>query len=111
MTSDAVVLLIAVFGLLLLALACQRLFRARFVAAAGSGLMGALLLAGAALFFVVSLNLHTYNRLTYEQAVAEIVFEGPRMTGVSLLPVEIVGTAPRLAGVKPVSGFGGLAAK
>ena len=47
MTSDAVVLLIAVFGLLLLALACQRLFRARFVAAAGSGLMGALLLAGA----------------------------------------------------------------
>jgi hypothetical protein len=80
MTSDAVVLLIAVFGLLLLALACQRLFRARFVAAAGSGLMGALLLAGAALFFVVSLNLHTYNRLTYEQAVAEIVFEarGPQ---------------------------------
>jgi len=36
MTSDAVVLLVAVFGLLLLALACQRLFRARFVAAAGS---------------------------------------------------------------------------
>ena len=80
MTSDAVVLLIAVFGLLLLALACQRLFRARFVAAAGSGLMGALLLACAALFFVVSLNLHTYNRLTYEQPVAEIVFEarGPQ---------------------------------
>lgn len=80
MTSDAVVLLIALFGLLLLALACQRLFRARFVAAAGSGLMGALLLTGAALFFVVSLNLHTYNRLTYEQPVAEIVFEtrGPQ---------------------------------
>lgn len=80
MSSDAVVLLVAVFGLLLLALACQRLFRARFVAAAGSGLMGVLLLAGAALFFVVSLNLHTYNRLTYEQPVAEIVFEarGPQ---------------------------------
>ena len=80
MSSDAVVLLIALFGLLLLALACQRLFRARFVAAAGSGMMGALLLAGAALFFVVSLNLHTYNRLTYEQPVAEIVFEarGPQ---------------------------------
>src|SRR5512145_2269340 len=80
MTSDAIVLLIALFGLLLLALACQRLFRARLVAAAGSGLMGALLLAGAALFFVISLNLHTYNRLTYEQPVAEIVFEarGPQ---------------------------------
>ena len=59
MTSDAVVLLIALFGLLPPALACQRLFRARFVAAAGSGLMGVLLLTGAALFFVVSLNLHT----------------------------------------------------
>ena len=35
MISEAVVLLIAIFGLLLLALACQRLFRARFVAAAG----------------------------------------------------------------------------
>ena len=89
MTSDAVVLLIAVFGLLLLALACQRLFRARFVAAAGSGLMGALLLAGAALFFVVSLNLHTYNRLTYEQPVAEIVFEarGPQRYRATLAQV------------------------
>jgi len=89
MTSDAVVLLIAVFGLLLLALACQRLFRARFVAAAGSGMMGALLLAGAALFFVVSLNLHTYNRLTYEQPVAEIVFEarGPQRYRATLAQV------------------------
>lgn len=80
MTSDAVVLLIAIFGLLLLALSCQRLFRGRFIAAGGSALMGALLLAGAALVFVVSLNLHTYNRLTYEQPVAEIVFEarGPQ---------------------------------
>src|ERR687897_1799951 len=89
MSSDAVVLLIAVFGLLLLALACQRLFRARFVAAAGSGMMGALLLAGAALFFVVSLNLHTYNRLTYEQPVAEIVFEarGPQRYRATLAQV------------------------
>jgi hypothetical protein len=80
MTSDAVVVLIAIFGLLLLALACQRLLRARFVAAAGSGLAGALLLAVAGMLFVVSLNLHTYNRLTHEQAVAEIVFEarGPQ---------------------------------
>lgn len=80
MTSDAIVLLIAIFGLLLLALACQRLFRARFIAAAGSGLTGVVLVAVAALLFVVSLNLHTYNRLTHEQPVAEIVFEarGPQ---------------------------------
>jgi hypothetical protein len=76
MASDAVVILIAIFGLLLLALACQRLLRARFVAAGGTGFMGILLLAIAAVFFVVSMNLHTYARLTHEQPVAEIVFEG-----------------------------------
>jgi hypothetical protein len=89
MTSDAIVLLIAIFGLLLLALACQRLFRARFIAATGSGLMGALLLAVAGLLFVVSLNLHTYNRLTHEQPVAEIVFEarGPQRYRATLAQV------------------------
>lgn len=75
MTSDAIVVLIAVFGLLLLALACQRLFRARFLAAAGSALTGSLLLGAAALLFVVSMNLHTYARLTHEQPIAQIVFE------------------------------------
>ncbi|HEY6643614.1 hypothetical protein [Povalibacter sp.] len=76
MNSDAIAIVIAVFGGLLLLLACQRLYRARFLAAGGSALMGFLLLACAALFFVVSLNLHTYARLTYEQPIAEIVFEG-----------------------------------
>lgn len=80
MTSDAVVLVIAIFGLLLLALACQRLFRARLLAAGGSAFMGVLLLAIAAVLFVVSVNLHTYARLTHEEPVAEIVFEarGPQ---------------------------------
>ena len=80
MNTDAIALVIAIFGLLLLALACQRLYRARFLAAAGSGLGGALLLSLAALTFVVSLNFHTYARLTHEQPVAEIVFEarGPQ---------------------------------
>lgn len=89
MTSDAIVLLIAIFGLLLLALACQRLFRARFIAAAGSGFTGALLLAIAGLLFVVSVNLHTYNRLTHEQPVAEIVFEarGPQRYRATLAQV------------------------
>jgi hypothetical protein len=80
MPSDAIALVVAVFGLLLLALACQRLFRGRLLAATGSALMGVLLLAAAAVFFVVSLNLHTYARLTHEEPVAEIVFEqrGPQ---------------------------------
>jgi hypothetical protein len=80
MPSDAVALVIAIFGLLLLALACQRLFRGRMLAATGSALMGALMLAAAALLFVISINLHTYARLTHETPVAEIVFEqrGPQ---------------------------------
>jgi hypothetical protein len=78
--TDAIALVVAIFGLLLLALACQRLFRARFLAAAGSALTGLLLLTAAALTFVISLNFHTYARLTHEQPVAEIVFEarGPQ---------------------------------
>ncbi|MBB6091534.1 hypothetical protein HNQ60_000380 [Povalibacter uvarum] len=76
MNSDAIALIIAIFGGLLLILACQRLLRARFFAAGGTALMGFLLLACAGLFFVVSLNMHTYARLTYERPVAEIVFEG-----------------------------------
>jgi hypothetical protein len=75
MNSDAVALVIAIFGILLLALSCQRLYRARFLAAGGSALTGLLLLAVAALIFIVSLNLHTYARLTHEEPVAEIVFE------------------------------------
>ncbi|HKE95733.1 MAG TPA: hypothetical protein VKB34_15565 [Povalibacter sp.] len=80
MNSDAIALVVAVFGGLLLIIACQRLLRARFFAAGGSALAGLLLLAGAGLFFVVSLNLHTYARLTFERPVAEIVFEakGPQ---------------------------------
>jgi hypothetical protein len=89
MASDAVVVLIAIFGLLLLALACQRLFRARFLAAGGSALMGFLLLSIAGLLFVVSLNLHTYARLTHEKPVAEIVFEarGPQRYRATLAQV------------------------
>jgi hypothetical protein len=75
MNSDAIAAVIGIFGLLLVALACQRLARARFLAAGGSALAGLLLLAVAAVFFIVSLNMHTYARLTFEQPVAEIVFE------------------------------------
>ncbi|HEX2492692.1 MAG TPA: hypothetical protein VHK24_02880 [Steroidobacter sp.] len=80
MSSNAVPVVLALFGVLLLALACQRLFRARVAAATGGALAGLLLLASAALVFVVSLNLHTYARLSHEEPVAEIVFEarGPQ---------------------------------
>ena len=75
MASDAIAIVVAVFGLLLIALACQRVLRARYIAATGSAFTGLLLLAAAALMFVISLNLHTYARLTHESPVAELVFE------------------------------------
>ncbi len=40
---------------------------------------------------------------TQHGALADLVFEGPRLVEASLLPVDIVGTAPRLAGAKPVT--------
>ena len=87
--SDAVILIIAFFGLLLLILACQRLFRGRLIAAGGAATTGALLLALAALLFVISLNLHTYARLTHERPVAEIVFQqrGPQSFNATLTRV------------------------
>lgn len=80
MDAEAVAIVVAIFGVLLLALACRRLLSARLLAAGGSTLAGLLLLALAAVTFVVSLNLRTYARLTHEQPVAEIVFEsrGPQ---------------------------------
>lgn len=75
MDTDALALILGVFGLILLALACQRLFRARYVTAASTGILSLVLLAVAGLLFVVTLNLHTYARLTHEEPVAELVFE------------------------------------
>ncbi|MET0988117.1 MAG: hypothetical protein ABW034_22190 [Steroidobacteraceae bacterium] len=75
MDSDALALILGIFGLVSLALACQRLIRGRFFAAGGTALLALLLLAAGALLFVVSLNLHTYARLTHEEPVAELVFE------------------------------------
>lgn len=89
MISNAVILIIAIFGLLLLILACQRLFRARLLAAGGSAFTGSLFLAVAAVLFVVSLNLRTYSQLTLERPVAEIVFEqrGPQTFNATLTQV------------------------
>lgn len=80
MNSDAIAIVIAAFGALLFVLACQRLFRGRFVAAGATMLMSVVMLVVAALMFVVAVNLQTYSRLTYERPIAQIVFEarGPQ---------------------------------
>lgn len=74
MNSTALALLLALFGVLLLALACQRLFKARFFTGGLSIVAGFALLAAAGLLFIVALNLRTYERLTYEAPVAELSF-------------------------------------
>jgi poly-gamma-glutamate synthesis protein (capsule biosynthesis protein) len=47
---------------------------------------------------------------TQRGALAEVVFEGPRMVHAALLPVDIVGTAPRLAGATPPGALSGTVA-
>jgi poly-gamma-glutamate synthesis protein (capsule biosynthesis protein) len=44
---------------------------------------------------------------TQRGALADIVFEGPRLARAGVLPVDIVGTAPRLAGAKVVTSSSG----
>jgi hypothetical protein len=80
MNSDAIAIVIAAFGALLFILACQRLFRGRFVSAGATMLMSVLMLVVSALMFVVAVNLQTYSRLAYERPIAQIVFEsrGPQ---------------------------------
>ena len=75
MDVRALAFALAGFGVLLLVLAVSRLYTARWLAAAGSVLAGALLLAAGAGLLLVALNLGTYERLTHEAPVADLVFE------------------------------------
>jgi hypothetical protein len=72
---ELLALVLAIFATVLFIVAVRRLFRAKWFTA-GSGLIFSLLFfAGAALLYAIASNLHTYSRLTYEQPVAEIIFE------------------------------------
>lgn len=75
MDVRAIAFVLAGFGVLLFVLALSRLYRSRYLAATGSLLAGGLLLAVGALLLSVALNLGTYQRLTHETPVAELVFE------------------------------------
>ncbi len=66
---------LAAFGVLLLSHATARLRRRRVVTASCSGACGGLCLALAALAAALLLNLHTYQRLSYEQPVAQLRFQ------------------------------------
>ena len=67
--------LIGFAGLAFTYTAFRRLFQRRLLNGVGLGVSGLLFLALAASSFLLASNLYTYQRLTYEQAVAEITFQ------------------------------------
>ncbi len=69
-----IILLLFFPGLILLALGCRRHFTGRFVSGSIQGLSGLSCVAIALLLFSIGMNLYSYQRLTYEQDIAEIQF-------------------------------------
>ena len=67
--------LIAIIGLAFAATGIRRLFQRRFLKAAGLELSGLVFILLASSSFLLASNLHTYQRLTFEQEVAEVTFE------------------------------------
>ncbi|MCI0400922.1 MAG: cation/multidrug efflux pump [Gammaproteobacteria bacterium] len=72
---NLIIIGLALLGLGLVVLGVARLRKARVLAAGSYGLLGIALLVGAALLFGFSLNLHTYHRLTHEEALAQLTFK------------------------------------
>jgi hypothetical protein len=66
---------ISILGLILILLSVARLYQRRMISAGLHGFSGLVLVLSSLLVFSVSLNLHTYQRLTYEQAIAELTFQ------------------------------------
>lgn len=64
--------LIAVIGMILAIVGFKRLFQRRFIKAFGLEVSAAIFLLLAVSAFLLASNLHTYQRLTYEQVVAEV---------------------------------------
>ncbi|MFV2004412.1 MAG: cation/multidrug efflux pump [Gammaproteobacteria bacterium] len=67
--------LIAIVGLAFTATGIRRLMQRRFLRAAGLELTGIAFLFLASSSFLLASNLYTYQRLTYEQIIAEISFQ------------------------------------
>lgn len=66
--------LIAFLGLAFMVTGVRRLFQRRFVKSAGLEISGLAFLLLASSSFLLASNLYTYQRLVYEQAIAEISF-------------------------------------
>ncbi|MEX2523859.1 MAG: hypothetical protein WD750_02795 [Gammaproteobacteria bacterium] len=73
-------LLLLLLGLLCLLMAAVHIRKRRLLPFLTQGTAAALLLGGAVILLLLELNLHTYQRLTYEQPIAELAFSqvGPQ---------------------------------
>lgn len=67
--------LIAIVGVAFTVTGIKRFFQRRFVSGIGLEFSGLFFLVLAVSCFLLASNLYTYQRLTYEQAVAEITFQ------------------------------------
>ena len=74
MIPKIIIFIIAALGVLVFFMGLCRLWRGKIITGCLEGLAGLLLLAISALVMVISINLSTYDRLTYEALVAEVEF-------------------------------------
>ena len=75
MVIKALIAILAVLGGILFLLGSRRIWHRKVITGSLEGLTGLALLIPAALMVVISVNLHTYGRLTHEMPVAEVRFQ------------------------------------
>jgi hypothetical protein len=87
MTLNAFAIICALFGIVLAVIGVRSLWRRRFFAGGTEFLFGGVLLAVASVLLVVSTNLYTYSRLTFEQPVADLILKstGPQKYQATLI--------------------------
>jgi len=80
MDSTALALTLIAFGVVLIVLSYQRHHHRRDLSALGHSLAGAVLFLGGVLLFALGLNFNTYDKITPDQALAELSIEqtGPQ---------------------------------
>ena len=80
------VLFIAIIGLLLVFAGIKRFWQRRIISGGLAGTTGLCLMSLAAAVMLVALNIHTYQRLTYEKPIVTLDFHklGPQQFGVTL---------------------------
>jgi hypothetical protein len=74
MTLRIIIFIIAALGVFVFFLGLRRLWGRRVIVGCLEGLSGLLLLAISALIMAISINLNTYDRLTYEAFVVDVKF-------------------------------------